>query len=104
MMEEEKQEATTENQQTTTENQQTTTENQQTKKAGIFREKSLERISEPEQLHDYIRMTSPSVWLILLAVIVLLAGVMVWGVFGKLHLHDAKGAEKEIAPITLVTN
>ena len=76
----------------------------ETKKEGVFREKSLERISEPEQLHDYIRVTSPGVWLVLIAVIVLLAGVMVWGVFGKLTLHDANGAEKEIKPITLVTN
>ena len=74
------------------------------KSEGVFREKSLERISEPEQLHDYIRVTSPGVWLVLIAVIVLLAGVLVWGVFGKLTLHDANGAEKEIAPITLVTN
>ena len=86
------------------EKQQVQNEQKENKKEGVFREKSLERISEPEQLHDYIRVTSPGVWLVLIAVIVLLAGVMVWGVFGKLTLHDAKGALKEIAPITLVTN
>ena len=53
----------------------------------IFREKSLEKISSPEQMNDYIRVSSPSVWMVLAAVIVLLAGVCVWGVFG--HLDTA---------------
>lgn len=53
----------------------------------IFREKSLEKISSPEQMNDYIRVSSPSVWMVLVAVIVLLAGVCVWGVFG--HLDTA---------------
>ncbi len=44
----------------------------------IFREKSLKRISSPEELGDYLRVTSPSVWLVLVAVILLLAGVLVW--------------------------
>lgn len=53
----------------------------------IFREKSLEKISSPEQMNDYIRVSSPSVWMVLTAVIVLLAGVCVWGMFG--HLDTA---------------
>ena len=50
----------------------------------IFRQKSLEKISSPEQMNDYIRVSSPSVWMVLAAVIVLLAGVCVWGAFGHL--------------------
>lgn len=53
----------------------------------IFREKSLKKIASPEQMNDYIRVSSPSVWMVLAAVIVLLAGVCVWGVFG--HLDTA---------------
>ena len=41
----------------------------------IFRQKSMEKISSPEQMNDYIRVSNPSVWMILAAVIVLLAGV-----------------------------
>ena len=52
--------------------------------SNLFRKKSLERISSPEQLNHYIRVSTPSVWLLLGAVIVLLAGVCVWGVFGHL--------------------
>ena len=50
----------------------------------VFREKSLERVSSPEQLNDYSRVTNPSVWIALAAVAVLLIGVCIWGVFGKL--------------------
>lgn len=53
----------------------------------IFREKSLKKIASPEQMNDYIRVSSPSVWMVLAAVIVLLAGVCVWGMFG--HLDTA---------------
>lgn len=53
----------------------------------IFREKSLKKVASPEQMNDYIRVSSPSVWMVLTAVIVLLAGVCVWGMFG--HLDTA---------------
>ncbi|MBR5287218.1 MAG: hypothetical protein IKU34_01340 [Clostridia bacterium] len=50
----------------------------------IFRQKSLDRISSPEQLDAYIRVSTPSVWLLLLAIVALLCGVCVWGVFGRM--------------------
>ena len=40
----------------------------------IFRQKSLDQISSPEQLHDYLHVTNPTVWLALAAVILLLVG------------------------------
>lgn len=51
----------------------------------IFREKSMERISSPEQLNDYIKVTHAGIWLALAAVLVLLAGFIVWGIVGKLE-------------------
>lgn len=51
----------------------------------IFRKKSLDRISSPEQLNDYIRVANPSVWLILGAVLALVVGGLVWSVFGRLN-------------------
>lgn len=51
----------------------------------VFRKKSVERISSPEQLNDYIRVTNPGVWTILAAVLILLAGFVVWSVLGKLE-------------------
>ncbi len=51
----------------------------------IFREKSIERISSPEQLDSYLRVTNPPMWLGLGAVILLLTGALIWGIFGRLE-------------------
>lgn len=48
---------------------------------GLFREKSLNYISSPEQLNDYLKVTKPAVWIVLIAIIVLLLGLFVWGSF-----------------------
>lgn len=56
-------------------------------KESIFRKKSLAQVSSPEQLNDYIRVPNPGIWMILLAVIVLLLGVCVWGVFGHMDTN-----------------
>ena len=51
----------------------------------IFRQKSLEKINSPEQLNDYMKVTNPGVWIILAAVILLLAGLFAWASVGKLE-------------------
>ena len=51
----------------------------------IFRKKSIDRMSSPEQLNDYIKVTNPGVWMVLAAIVILLVGVCVWGVFGILE-------------------
>ena len=50
----------------------------------LFRKKSVDKVSSPEQLNEYIRVSNPGVWMVLAAVIVLLAGVIVWGFIGHL--------------------
>ena len=52
--------------------------------SNLFRKKSMDRISSPEQLNDYIRVSTPSVWLLLAAIVILLVGVCVWGVLGHM--------------------
>ena len=54
-------------------------------KVKLFREKSLEAVESPESLNDYLRVTSPGVWLVLAAVIAFLAGGILWGVFGHIR-------------------
>lgn len=51
----------------------------------IFRKKSLDRVSSPEQLNDYIKVATPGMWLILLAIVIFLVGMIVWGALGKLE-------------------
>ncbi len=65
----------------------------------IFREKSIERVSSPEQLSDYIRVTTPSVWLILIAAGLLLVGGILWGIFGEITVNTAEGI-KTVSPIS----
>lgn len=70
----------------------------------LFREKSLQQVQSPEDLSDYIRVASPSVWLVLIAVAVLLAGALAWCVFGTVYVEGANGSVKPVHPITFVTN
>ena len=51
----------------------------------LFRQKNLDRIQSPEQLQDYMRVTNPSVWMVLIAVIVLLAGLIVFAIVGRIE-------------------
>ena len=71
---------------------------------GVFREKSMERVSSPEELNDYIRVTTPSVWLVLAALILLLSGMLAWSVLGTVEAHAADGSVEEVHPIVYVTN
>lgn len=51
----------------------------------LFRKKSLQRISSPEELNDYVKVANPGVWMALGAIALLLIGFIVWGVFGKIE-------------------
>ena len=46
-------------------------------------QKSLNRVKSPEDLNDYIRVANPGVGLVLVAVVILSAGVCIWGFFRK---------------------
>lgn len=51
----------------------------------LFREKSLEKLSSPEHLNEYMRVTSVPIWLILVAIMFLLFGFCMWAVLGHLE-------------------
>lgn len=53
-------------------------------KKSIFREKSLDRISSPEELDQYIRVAPLSVWLLITGIAILLVGIVIWGIFGNI--------------------
>ena len=57
----------------------------------LFRKKTVDKISSPEQLTEYLKVTSPRMWIILAAVIMVLAAVVVWGILGRMEtVEDAK--------------
>ena len=52
---------------------------------GLFRQKSLEQIVSPEETRDYLRVTSPRLWMILGALAVLIAGFIIYASTARLE-------------------
>jgi hypothetical protein len=50
----------------------------------LFKKSSIDKLSSPEQLQDYVRVADPGLWMVLSAIVILLVGVIVWGCIGKL--------------------
>ena len=61
-------------------------------KNSLFREKGMDRVSSPEQLNDRLRVANPGVWLLLSGIFLVLAGICVWGIFGRLNTVLSVGA------------
>ena len=51
----------------------------------LFRKETMDRISSPEDLTDYLKVTNPGIWVVLVAVIVLLGGIFAWSCVGTLE-------------------
>lgn len=71
----------------------------------IFRKKSMDRISSPEESLDYLRVTKPAIWMILVAIVFILIAIAVWSITGRIEeniLVDNKVVTKSIAPIRLL--
>ena len=70
----------------------------------LFREKSIEAIESPESLNDYLKVTSPGVWLLLLAVVLILLGTVVWGIFGRIEKHERVAVISDGVNVTCVVS
>ena len=53
-------------------------------KESLFRKKNLDKVFSPEQLNDYIKVSNPSTWVILAAVIIFSISILIWAVYGEL--------------------
>ncbi len=51
----------------------------------LFRKNSLEKISSPEQINDYIKTSGISIWVVLSAIIIFTLGIIVWGITGHIE-------------------
>jgi uncharacterized membrane protein len=73
----------------------------------IFREKSIERISSPEKIDDYMKVTGVSMWLILVAILLMLFAAIIWSFTDRIEDkkvgNDGTVQTVEIAPVTLLT-
>ena len=88
-------------------------------RTSVYRKVSVDRISSPEQLTDYLRVTNPAVWVVLAAVVLLLVGTLFWACFtyigssvsgvatvedGVMTMHfDDSALEKNVEAGMLVT-
>ena len=54
------------------------------KTSDLFTEKALDKLRSPDDLYNYLRVTNPSIWVLLFACVFLIAGLLVWAVFGTL--------------------
>lgn len=45
---------------------------------GIFRHSTMNRVASSEELDHYIKVTNPSAWVIVLAALLLIGGIIVW--------------------------
>ena len=70
----------------------------------LFREKSVKQVSSPEELNDYMKVTTPRVWIILVAIVLVLAGAISWSVFGSVSVTGEDGSRQEVKPITFIMN
>lgn len=56
--------------------------------ADIFRKKSLDKLSSPEQLDRMIIINSPMTWVALAGGAFLIASVLLWGIFGRVPMTE----------------
>ena len=51
----------------------------------LFRQETLDHISSPEELHDYMKVTSPRLWMVLVAVVAILVGFIIYASIATLE-------------------
>ena len=72
----------------------------------VFRKKSLERISSPEQINDYIRVITPGMWILLVVIVLLIVAGIAWGLCVTLTVTDVNSAgetvKTTVSPISYV--
>ena len=72
---------------------------------GPYRKKALERITDPEQFGDYLKVINPEIWLIFGAILSLVIGLFIWGSTGNLeNLEGGIAVVKDNTAVITVNN
>lgn len=58
----------------------------------IFRQKSIDRLNTPEDLKDYLHVTSPSLVIVVIAVALLFAALVLWSSFAAVESYTPGSA------------
>ena len=66
------------------------------------------RISSPEQVDDYIRVTTPGMWLLVAAMLMLLCALILWGLTTKIELRtmdqNGQAMTENVTPASFLTD
>ena len=66
------------------------------------------RISSPEQVDDYIRVTTPGMWLLVAAMLMLLCALILWGLTTKIELRtmdqNGQAMTEYVTPASFLTD
>lgn len=64
----------------------------------------MDRISSPEQLNDYLRVTNPRIWMLLVAVFLLVFGLLLWSAFATIESYATGTAVASNGELTVTFN
>ena len=67
----------------------------------LFKKEDLKRVSSPEQLNDYLHVTTPVTWIVLAAVVLILASLFIWSSVSAVESYAAGEAEVRGGVLTL---
>ena len=67
----------------------------------VFRKESLKRVSSPEQLNEYLQVTSPTSWVVFGAAILLIVSLLIWSSVTAVESYAAGDAEVRGGVLTL---
>lgn len=67
----------------------------ETEKSRLFRQKSLEKMSSPEKIDALVKVVNPGIWILLTAIVLVILGAVVWGVFGSIRTEIDLAFESE---------
>lgn len=67
---------------------------------GLFRKTSLDKVSSPEEINNYVKTVNPSAWIIFISIALLLAGAVLWGFWGTVYVTLESVAVCEDGEIT----
>ena len=67
----------------------------------LFRKESLKRVSSPEQLSEYLHVTSPTSWVVFGAAVLLIVSLLIWSSVTAVESYAAGNAEVQDGVLTL---
>ena len=73
-------------------------------KKQLYRNKALKKFTTPEQFGDYLKVITPEVWLVFVAIIVLVVGIFAWSMTGELEYLEGGIAVVKDGTATVTVN